>query len=233
MRIHLGAVVAAAQAIALVAGAPLPVAAQAAQPVASTPADLVRAAVVARMGRNVEVSVELAGMPADAPVVRRVVLDPLARTGRPSIARFYSDSSRALAVTATIHVVAEHVVLRRAVERGQTLGADDFDSPRGEVVDVPLRPLPIGTQAGGARVLRPMPAGATVLDGFLVVRRAIEPGDQVTAVLASGAIEISARLVAADGGRVGDVIRIVNPETKRLLKGRIVNDRTVEVIYGR
>jgi flagella basal body P-ring formation protein FlgA len=78
-----------------------------------------------------------------------------------------------------------------------------------------------------------MPAGALVLPGSVLVRRAIEPGDHVTAVAVSGDIEVTASLVAADGGDPGDVIRVFNPDTRRDLRGRVVKEGLVEVNYAR
>jgi flagella basal body P-ring formation protein FlgA len=211
--------------------APIASIAQAAAP--AGPVDLVREAVAARFGAGADVSVTLAGVPDDAPAIRRVSIDPMARTGKPCVVTLYPVSGRAMAVTATIHVVVEHAALAHPVERGHAIEAADIDVRRGEAVDVPLRPLPTASQIAGGRALRPMPAGAIVLSGFVLTRRAIEPGDEITAILATGAVEITAVLVAADGGRVGDVIRVVNPGTKRMLKARVKDGRTVEVIYGR
>jgi flagella basal body P-ring formation protein FlgA len=96
-----------------------------------------------------------------------------------------------------------------------------------------LRRLLAAVQVSGTRVLRPMPAGALVLPGSVLVRRAIEPGDHVTAVAVSGDIEVTASLVAADGGDPGDVIRVFNPDTRRDLRGRVVKEGLVEVNYAR
>jgi flagella basal body P-ring formation protein FlgA len=199
----------------------------------AAPADLVRDAVAARFGAGADVSVTLVGVPADAPAIRRVSIDPMARTGKPCVVTLYPESGRAIAVTATIRVVVEHAALARPVERGHAIEATEIEARRGEAVDVPLRALPTAAQIEGGRALRPMPAGAIVLNGFVLTRRAIEPGDEITAILATGAVEITAVLVAADGGRVGDVIRVVNPGTRRMLKARVKDGKTVEVIYGR
>jgi len=53
----------------------------------------------------------------------------------------------------------------------------------------------------------------------------------VTVVAIQGAIEITGQFIASDGGRPGDLIRVMNPESRRYIRGRIAGDRLVEVFY--
>ncbi len=122
---------------------------------------------------------------------------------------------------------------KRAVGRGHVIAAEDVEAVRTELQGTPIRPVPTIDQVAGARALRPIPQGATVLSGFVAIRRAIEPGDKVTVVATSGAVEVTAEFVAADGGRVGDTIRVVNPDTKKYVRGRVVRKGLVEVINER
>ena len=84
----------------------------------------------------------------------------------------------------------------------------------------------------GSRVLRPVAAGRVILPGAVVVRRAVEPGDRVTAVARAGDVAVTATMTAADGGYPGDVIRVVNTDTRRSLRGRITGAGQVEVGYA-
>jgi flagella basal body P-ring formation protein FlgA len=198
------------------------------------PADLVTAALAARLGKDTEISVTLTGLPAGAGPFVEARLDPAARLGRPMIVRLVPASGRAqVAVTVVARVIAPQVVSTRAIERGRLLSADDVTVVRGEVKDAPLRTLPALADVTGGRALRPIAPGTVILAGAVHMRRAVEPGDSITAVFATGDIEVTATLVAADGGRVGDRIRLVNPGTKRTLVGRVVAAKTVEVTHGR
>jgi flagella basal body P-ring formation protein FlgA len=82
-------------------------------------------------------------------------------------------------------------------------------------------------------MLRPVPAGAVLLPGSVMIRRAVEPGDRITAVAIAGDIQVSAELTATDGGEPGDVIRVVNTDTRRSLRGRVIAEGLVEVGYAR
>lgn len=213
----------AAGATAVAQGASVAVAAEAA----------IRAAVIERLG-DVEVAIVALDLPAGAADAFRTARpDPAARLGKPMRFTLVPVSGRPVFATATLRVVGEHVVARRDLRRGHTVASDDVSVVRGELTDAPLRRLPTGDQVLGSRVLRPVPADSIVLPGAVVVRRAVEPGDKVTAVAASGAIRVTATLTATDGGEAGDVIRLLNRDTRRSLRGRIVRTGVVEVGYAR
>jgi len=98
---------------------------------------------------------------------------------------------------------------------------------------VPIRALPTAAALAGGKALRPIAQGAVVLQEFVAVRRAVEPGDVVTVVALSGDVEVAAELVASDGGRPGDVVRVMNPDTRRVLRARVLRPGYVEVLHVR
>jgi flagella basal body P-ring formation protein FlgA len=198
-------------------------------------AEAISRAVVVRMGDGAVVDVVtlvLHGGPADARFVDARP-DPAARLGRPTRFTLRRAGGGVVIATATLRVTAEHVVAQHALSRGATVAAGDIRVVRGEVRDTPLRRLPTGEQVQGSRVLRPIVAGALILPGTVVVRRAIEAGDRVTAVAYAGDVQVSAAMTATDGGEPGDVIRVVNTDTRRSLRGRVVSEGVVEVGYAR
>lgn len=195
--------------------------------------DAVRRAVVDRMGA-VDVDVVAIDMPVpDGARFRSARPDPAARLGRAMRFTLVPEAGPMRFATVTLRVAGEHVVAERDLGRGETVAEGDVTVVRGELIDTPLRRLPTGDQVLGSRVLRPIAARSIVLPGSVVVRRAVEPGDRVTAVAASGPIQVSATLTAADGGQPGDVIRVINTDTRKTLRGRIVKEGLVEVGYAR
>jgi flagella basal body P-ring formation protein FlgA len=139
----------------------------------------------------------------------------------------------AIPVSVVMTVVGDRVLASHALERGQTITRADLAASRGELSGVPLQRLPTIADLAGGKTLRPIAAGDVVLRGFVAARRTVEPGDRVIATAAAGAVEVSGEFTAADAGAVGDVIRVVNPATKRYLRGRVVKEGHVEVIDGR
>jgi flagella basal body P-ring formation protein FlgA len=208
-----------------------------ASPAAAGPAlsavDAVRAAVVARLGVDATVVVDTIDIASDAPVFREARPDPAARLGRPLRFTLVTADGVALPATATVTVTAPLAVPTRTVARGESLTAEDLDESPRLITGLPLRRLPSRRELVGSRALRALPAGEAVPQNAVALKRAVEPGDRVTVVAAGGAIEVTATFVAADGGQPGAIIRVVNPDTRRFLRGRVSDDGTVEVIHGR
>jgi flagella basal body P-ring formation protein FlgA len=221
---------------AVLAVAPAPRASGADQPALAPAADVIRAAIVSRLGVDADVTIDAIDLP-DRPgvpaVFREARPDPGAFLGRPIRVVLVPRIGPAVIAIATVHVVAEHVVAARALERGETMSDDAMRVVREELKHAPLRRVLTPGQVRGGRVLRPMPAGAVVVPGAVIARRTIEPGDHVTVRAMAGDVEVSASLVAADAGNPGDVIRVVNPDTHRDLRGRVIKEGLVEVAYAR
>jgi flagella basal body P-ring formation protein FlgA len=164
---------------------------------------------------------------------REVRPDPSAWLGKPVRFTLIRETGAPLLIVATLRVIATHAVTRTAIERGHVVDAESITSVREEIKGTPIRPMPAFDEVAGARALRPIPQGATILPGLVALKRAVEPGDRVTVVAASGPVEVTAEFVAADGGRAGDVIRVMNPDNKRLIRARIVKKGLVEVTHDR
>ena len=199
-----------------------------------TATEAIQRAVITRMGEGMAVDVLTLNLPATAPdrfVEARP--DPAARLGRAIRFTLIPRQGARVLATATLRVVGEHVVARRDLGRGMTVGGDDVQVVQMEILGTPLRRLPAGDQVIGSRVLRPVPAAGVVLPGAVAIRRAVEPGDRITAVAITGDIRVSAELTATDGGDPGDVIRVVNTDTRRSLRGRVIGEGLVEVGYAR
>jgi flagella basal body P-ring formation protein FlgA len=195
--------------------------------------DVIRAAVVSRLGTDATVVVESVDVTGNAPVFRDAKPDPAARFGRPVRFTLITEGGAALPATATITVTSPLVVATRLVARGEVLKPEDLDATPRVLIDLPIRRLPQLGDLVGARTLRDLTAGEPVPGNAVAIRRKVEPGDSVTVVAAAGAVEVTATFVAADGGQPGSVIRVVNPETRRFLRGRVLNDGKIEVIDGR
>lgn len=194
---------------------------------------VIRAAVVARVGARAEVTVRTID-PAPAGPFKDARPDPAAiLNGKPIRFTLIRESGAPMTAYVTLTVAAEHALAARAIERNHAIADGDLMPVTAELKGVPLRPTATVAMLTGGRALRPIPAGAVVLGSYVATRRAIEPGDKVTVLAISGDIEVSATLVAADGGPIGATIRVVNPETRRLVRGRIVGEGLVEVINGR
>lgn len=192
---------------------------------------LIREAVTARLGGPADVDVVAIDLPEAPAVYREARPDSVARFGRPMRFALVTDAGRSVYAQVELRVVADQVVVRQPVGRGHLVGADDIESVRQELVGTLIRPLPGAEDVRGALALRPLEPGQLVEANFVKIPRAVEAGDRVTVVAVVGAVRVTATFVAADGGDVGDVIRVSNPDTRRVVKGRIVGKGLIEVIH--
>lgn len=219
--------------LALATALPAAAAARGAQ--ADVPAaEAISRAVNERLGGSVEVEVLTLALP-DGAGDRFVEAkpDPSGRLGRPIRFTLVPAHGSVVTATATLRVVGEHVVAARDLLRATTIAGGDVVVVRGELTDMPIRRVPESDQVMGSRVLRPVPSGSVLLPGSVLLRRAVEPGDRITAVAIAGDIEVSASMTATDGGDPGDVIRVVNTDTRRSLRARVIDEGMVEVGYER
>jgi flagella basal body P-ring formation protein FlgA len=129
-----------------------------------------------------------------------------------------------------VRVQVPHLRPTRAIARGAILEARDLVTERGDVGRVWIRPLP--RQAAGSQALRDLAPGEPIAAADLLQPPAVRTGDRVTVVLRTGTLIVRAEAVAAENGRIGEDIRVVNPASGRALRGRLVGPRQVEVSHG-
>jgi flagella basal body P-ring formation protein FlgA len=197
--------------------------------------EAVRRSIAARIGRP---DADIAVLSIDVPrgsvaLFRDAQPDPGARLGKPMRFMLRPASGRTVLAVVTATVIIEQAVLGRDIARGEAITADDIVRARGAITGVTLRHIPSAADLAGSRARRHLPSGTIVLPTQVVMRRAVEPGDTVTVVAVSGVVEVTAQLSAADGGDVGDLVRVVNRDTRRDLRARVIERGRVEVEHAR
>jgi flagella basal body P-ring formation protein FlgA len=163
---------------------------------------------------------------------------PAARIGQPS--RFLLERrsrngrvERAGEVTATVRVATTVVRLVKSVGRAHRLAPDTLEPVELVLEGRPFRALPSLVACIGARVRRDLPAGAVVTTQDIVPEPLVRSGRPVEARVTVDAVTVTAILQAAENGIEGDVIRVVNEETRRVLRARVTGPGEVEVLDGR
>jgi flagella basal body P-ring formation protein FlgA len=198
---------------------------------------MIASAVRERMGADAQVivsNVELFNPSAAAAVT--AVPEPGGRTG--SIVHFTlvgagpSGAARTVGrAAATIRVNADHVKVRQPLVRGRAIAEADVERARGEVVGLPLRRLPTADEVVGGVALRPLVPGEIISHAAVKADRAVRSGQAVRATARVGSVEVSAELVAAQDGDPGSIIRVVNRNSRRALRARVLEPGIVEVIH--
>jgi flagellar basal body P-ring formation protein FlgA len=163
---------------------------------------------------------------------------PGARVGRSirfALAR-QSDGARTVRVgeaSATVNAVGPVVRTTRDIPRAAVLAALDVEQAEMSLDNQPLRPVLTLADVVGGRVTRPLRAGQIVDDASVVAVPAVKAGDRVRAVIRVAAVEVETVAIATDNGAIDQVIKVVNPTTRRSLRARVLGKGEVEVIDGR
>lgn len=120
------------------------------------------------------------------------------------------------------------------IGRGETLTPEKIRAERVRTVGVGAFPAP--AEVAGRKVNRALRAGETIRLQDLEAPRAAEnpvlvkPRDTVQLVVRKG--QLTVVLSAAEAlqpGRQGDVIRVMNPDSKKIISGRVVSRSELEV----
>jgi flagella basal body P-ring formation protein FlgA len=204
-------------------------------------ADAIVRAVQARLGRDARVAVSsLSGVRlSEAGAVAFVASpEPGARLGRPvrfllSGAQPGGRTVRLGEAVAELEVMAPVVETTRAVTRGERLGDGDVMVKQARIDAAPLRPLLSVDEARGGRATRDLGAGARITHGDVAAEPLVRAGDVVRAHARVSGLVVAADMIAAEAGNAGDLIRVVNPETKYVAKARVAARGEVEVVHVR
>ena len=73
-------------------------------------------------------------------------------------------------------------------------------------------------------------AGETIPVRYLDSQIAVIRNQQVTMIVRRGDLEIVSRATTVDQGAVGQTVEIVNMATKKRMRARVIDDKTVEAL---
>jgi flagella basal body P-ring formation protein FlgA len=195
--------------------------------------DAIVEAVRSRMGAGVEVVVnDLVVTGTIAAAAARAIPEPDARLG--AVIRFTLQSADGTtplgSATARISAIVPHMHAVLPLERGADIAADEVAAVAHVVSAGPMRPWPGAAATVGSKLLQPLATGACVSRQSIQAVQAVRVGQDVTAIAHIGGVEARAVMVAAGSGDAGAVIRVVNRQSRRALKARVVSAGIVEII---
>jgi flagella basal body P-ring formation protein FlgA len=108
------------------------------------------------------------------------------------------------------------VVLRRNVQPGEVLAADDLEVRQQAAAGLPFDYVGKADMAMGQTVRRSQPAGAVLLASALEQPQGVERGALVTLIAANATIQVKAEGVALEAARLKERVRV------RSASGRVV-----------
>jgi flagellar basal body P-ring formation protein FlgA len=120
-------------------------------------------------------------------------------------------------------------VTRTALRRGQSVGEADLARERRDVLAL-REPLadPAATTAA-VELTEGLQAGAPLCQRHLRLQPVVHRGQSAEAILQDGAMNLVLKVEVLEDGAPGQIIRLRNPVSRRELRGKVQNERTVLV----
>jgi flagella basal body P-ring formation protein FlgA len=175
-------------------------------------------------------------LPADVDGSVFATVPPDARAGEPTrvvlkVVRSNGRTARYGEATCVIDLKLQGLRTTRPVAKGSDLGPDDLQRVEVDAAGWALRGLPLEVDAG--RAVQDIAAGQVVQRPMVAPAPLVRAGDDVTLTFRIGPVVVEGRGVAIQAGRLGDVIHVVNPDSKRRITARVSGRGLVEVQHGR
>lgn len=134
-------------------------------------------------------------------------------------------------ITGVIHQMVNVPVLKFSTRRGETIGINDIEM-------IPMRNDAITDgmvvrvdELRGMTPRRIITAKSPILTTDLDKPTMVKRGELVTMNLKRGGINITALAKALEAGTKGDVIRLMNLDSKRTIEAQVTGSRTAEVLF--
>lgn len=121
-------------------------------------------------------------------------------------------------------------VAARLISPGQPIRALDFRLEEREVGIRSGRFIGDEAEILGRIVSRPVNAGTPILRSMLRQPVVVEPGSPVKLIAKIGGVEVRMDGIALQSGRIGESIRVRNTESKKVLRGRVIDAKNVEIL---
>jgi flagella basal body P-ring formation protein FlgA len=132
---------------------------------------------------------------------------------------------------AAVYVAIEHVRAAGAIGRGATVTDADLVVSDDEVGISPLVPLPLAKDIAGGRAIRDLRTGDVLTSSLVKAQPLVRSGDTVNVRFHLGPVEATGKAVAQQSGYRHDRIKLINPDSRRTMVGRVVGAGEVEVLY--
>jgi flagella basal body P-ring formation protein FlgA len=196
----------------------------------------VESTVRARLGGAATVTVDVVSVRLEETTGPLVAMpDPAARVG--SVVRFLISEKERGGRTRRVGELSARVTARAQVAKaahalaaGSLVETADISSSETELDGLPLRALPAIDSVIGGRIRRPVATGAIVSTLDVAPAPLVHAGSAVTVRVSLGPVTVTGEMVAAESGGLGDIVRVVNAETRKAQRARVVALAEVEMI---
>ena len=130
-----------------------------------------------------------------------------------------------------LHVFDKIAVAARPLVQGQSLSDSDFRFEEQELGSRGKNFVTDGAEIVGKVLTRPLAIGSPILRTMLKTPDLLKAGAPVTLVSRLNGVEVKMDGVALEAGGAGKIIRVRNTASRKVLRGRIVDECTVEIVH--
>lgn len=197
---------------------------------AVTPAEAIRASVLQRLGVAAVVEVPHVATKVAEEAGLVAAPDATARLGRPARFVLSAGGVRRGVAVATVTVSCRCPRASRKIARDEAIDRSAIDLSDGPLRGVPIRPVLAAAAMTGLAARRDIIAGEPLTAAVLRVPPVVRTGDTVDVTVRIGVVSVTGTATASGSGQVGDIIRIMQPHSSRLLSARIVGTGAVEIV---
>lgn len=134
-----------------------------------------------------------------------------------------------LYVPATVRTFGEALVAARPLPRGAQLGADDVRLAAVDITGLPADYLADAQQAVGKILKQPLSGGAALTAALLEAPRLVRRNEQITLLAEGQGLMVRMGGLALADGVSGEIIRVRNLLSKRIVEGMVVAPGVVKV----
>jgi len=134
-------------------------------------------------------------------------------------------------VISQVQLMAEVVVARVPLLRGQAIAADDLGVAIADVSRLSQGYFTLADDIIGMEPRRSINTGEQIRAQWLIAPKAVKRGERVTIIASSESISVATAGTALTDGRLGEQIRVRNDRSDRVVKGVVSDDKTVSISF--
>ncbi|MGD9311101.1 MAG: flagellar basal body P-ring formation chaperone FlgA, partial [Desulfosarcina sp.] len=141
------------------------------------------------------------------------------------------DLVRKLWVNATISVLADVVTVVQPLGKHQHIQLEDLSIQRRDLSDLTADTVKRLEDALGYRTTRMIYPNTVLRSGMVALPPLVKRGDLVKIVANAGPMTITATGMVKQQGRKGDMVRVMNTDSKRVISARVTGPGAVTVDF--
>ena len=144
---------------------------------------------------------------------------------------FYKDGLSALktSVSVKIGILKPVLVTSQAIKAGESITSEKLMLETRDIAPSDESPILDTCRISGMVASRFMPAGRMLTASSLMQPPVIRSGDKVTIRYSQGPVELSVDGVARESGLIGESIRVMNANSRKIIRAVVLNSSTVAI----